>query len=384
MNSDIPRVALLVETSLSVGRDVWKGVSYYMKKNHLWAVYAYPHGLGEPPPQWFEDWEGDGIIARFQNSLMMDAVSSKNVPVVDVLGTCHPPGAALVHVDDDAITDLVFDHLLEKGFQDFAFFGLSGESWSTSRRNRFRDRVSASGRGYDELLLSRNEMLKTEWGTLIGQVSAWIRTLPRPVGLHLCSDVEGLLVQEACRVAGRKVGEDVGLIGVNNDETMCEISYSPLSSVDVDMESVGYQAAALLDEMMAGKPAPAEPVLIPPIGVVARKSSDFLAVQDQGLSKALAYISNHCAESLSLDDIAQQAGLSRSALQRKFRSHLHKTAFDEVTSARIKKALGLLQTDLSVEEIAEKSGFGYAQTMGRIFQKHLGKSPKNFRRWDRK
>ncbi len=383
MASEMPRVALLIETSLYVGRGILAGVSHYIKKHEPWAVYAFPHGLDQPPPQWFDRWQGDGIIARIQNQSIADAVASKNVPVVDVLGVCSVPNSALVHVDDPAIAEMAADHLIDNGFREFAYFGLAKENWSLARELAFKERVTSTGGSCETMLLSRQVMENTDWVIQVEQVADWIKTLPQPVGIMLCSDVEGLLVQEACRAAGRVIGRDIGLVGVGNDRTLCELSHPPLSSVDVDIESVGYQAAALLDSLIAGAPMPKEPNFIKPSYVMARKSSDFVAVDDPLLARALEYISEHYAEPIELEDIAKNAGFSRSVLQRRFRDHLNHSVFDHVTSVRIRRAIDLLQTDLAIDEIAELSGFSYAQTMGRVFRRKLGKSPKHYRRWDR-
>ncbi|WP_018968576.1 xylose operon transcription regulator XylR [Rubritalea marina] len=380
---DVPRVALIVETSLSVGQGILMGISDYVKKYGPWSVYAFPHALDQAPRQWFKHWKGDGIIARLQNEEIREAVMDKGVPVVDVLGVCRPPEAALVHVDDNAISVMVAEHFIEQRFREFAYIGLEKENWSVNRERSFRTRVEEARGGYRSLLLSRETFEQTAWDELVELVANWIAKLPVFTGIMLSSDAEGLLVQEACRRAERIVGQDIGLVGVGNDPTLCNLNNPPLSSVDVDIESVGYQAASLLDSMMAGKQGPNEPLWIMPRRVIARKSSDFVASPDEDLARALQYISSHYAESLSLDTIARHSGLSRSSLQRKFRQILNRTVFEEVTLARVRAAMELLQTDISIDEIAELTGFGYAQSMGRVFRKKLGHSPKHYRRWDR-
>jgi LacI family transcriptional regulator len=374
------RVALLIETSLSSGQDILMGIGRYAREHSNWSIYAQPHDLSQPPPKWFENWEGDGIIARLQNDHIVRAVKDKGVPVVDVLGVKYQQDTPLVHVDNRAIAALAAEHLLDRGFRDFAFFGLEKENWSVERQNGFREYLADRGFTNSELIMSRKMLDDTPWEKLVEQVSEWLQQLSLPVGIMLCSDVRGLLVQEACRKTGRVIGQSVALIGVGNDRTLCELSNPPLSSVEANHIEVGYNAAALLDSMMSGAPLSKMPDPVEPLFVGIRASTDFLAVDDAAVAKAMHYIRNHCDEPLRLDSIARYAGLSRSVLQRRFRKLLNRTVLDEITDVRIHKAIDLLRrSDLSVDEVSYKCGFGYAQNMGRIFRKHLNKSPKHYR-----
>jgi LacI family transcriptional regulator len=379
-NNHSPRVALLVETSLSSGQDILMGIGQYIREHSPWSVYAQPHDLNQPPPKWFDNWSGDGIIARLQNRQIVRAVKNKGVPVVDVLGVRHSENIPLVHVDNRAIAEMAAEHLLDRGFRDFAFFGLKNEYWSVERQSGYMKYLRSRGFSCRELILVRRELEETAWDQLVFMAAEWVDSLPIPVGIMLCSDVRGLLLQEACRKSGRVIGRDVALIGVGNDRTLCELGTPQLSSVEANHIAVGYEAASLLDRMMAGLPPPKKPILIEPLFVGIRASTDFLAVEDAAVAKAIHYIRNHCGEPLRLDNVARYAGLSRSVLQRRFRTLLNRTVLDEITDARIHKALDMLRgTGLSVEDIAEKCGFGYAQNMGRIFRKYLHASPKHYR-----
>jgi len=374
------RVALLVETSLSAGQDILMGVGRYVREHGNWSIYAQPHDLSQPPPKWFENWDGDGIIARLQNDHILGAVKDKGVPVVDVLGVRDQPKIPLVHVNNRAISVMAAEHLLDRGFRNFAFFGLKNEYWSSERQLGFSEYLGSKGFNCSELMFSRRDLNHISWDNLVEKVAEWIADLPQPAGVMLCSDVRGLLLQEACLHAGCVIGRDIALIGVGNDRTLCELSAPRLSSVDANHTEVGYEAAALLDKMISGEKPPADPILIDPLFVGIRTSTDFLAVDDMAVAKAMHYIRNHCAESLRLDSIARYAGLSRSVLQRRFRLLLDRTVLEEITAARIHKAIDLLRrTDLSVESISYKCGFGSAQNMGRVFNKQLNKSPKHYR-----
>jgi LacI family transcriptional regulator len=376
-----PRVALLVETSLSSGQDILLGVGQYIRERGPWAVYQQPHDLSQPPPAWFRHWEGDGIIARLQNGQVVRAVASKRVPVVDVLGVQQQLDIPLLHVDNRAIAEMAAEHLVDRGFTNFAYFGLGDEYWSLEREQGFREYVVE--RGYDShtSLLSRRVLERTPWTKLVGRAAGWLRKLPLPVGIMLCSDVRGLLLREACQTAGLTIGEHVAIVGVGNDRTLCEMSTPSLSSVEANHIQVGYEAAALLDRMMRGAEPPKTPTLVKPWYVAIRESTDFLAVNDTQLAKALHFIRNRCGGRITLNAVASHAGLSRSVLQRRFRALLNRTVHEEITDARIHKAMDLLRrTDLPVDAVADKCGFGYAQNMGRIFRNRFGRSPRHYRR----
>jgi LacI family transcriptional regulator len=374
-----PRVALIVETSLSVGRGILAGVRDYVVQHGRWSIYAWPHGLGQELPQWFKNWKGDGIIARFQNERIRDAVIGKGVPVVDVLGVCPSERAVLVHVNDEAIAEMAARHLWDFGYREFAYLGLQPDNWSLARMEAFKAWVGNRGCACPTLLLNRRDLDRIPWDRLIARIAAWLGGLELPVGLMLCSDVEGLLVVEACRKAGLIVGQNVGLIGVGNDPTLCELTVHPLSSVDVGIQTVGYKAAETLAAMMAGGPAPKEPVRIDPLFVETRASTELPILEDPALARAIQFMRAHCAEPIGVAEIAAHAGSSRSVLQRRFREKIGRTIVEELTGIRLRKALELLRTELTIDEIAERTGFGYPQNLARSFRKHFGKSPKHYR-----
>lgn len=376
-----PRVALLVETSLSSGQDILLGIGQYIREHEPWAVYAQPHDLEQAPPTWFRGWKGDGIIARLQDERIFNAVAAKRVPVVDVLGVHRKQGIPLVHVENTAIAAMAAEHLMDRGFMHFAFLGLSGEYWSEERCDGFTSYLAARKHTCCTHMFSRKVFEHTDWDKLVSRVARWLGGLKLPVGIMLCSDVQGLLVREACQAAGLTIGVQVALVGVGNDRTLCEMSSPTLSSVEANHVQVGYEAAALLDRLMRGRKAPEAPVLIKPWYVAVRESTDFLGVNDDAIARALHYIRSRCERPVGLDAVARQAGLSRSVLQRRFRRLLGRSVHDEVVDARMHKAMDLLRrSDMNIDQVAEQTGFGYAQNMGRVFRQRFGQSPKAYRR----
>ncbi len=376
-----PHVALLVETSLASGRDILRGIARYVRECGPWALYHAPHGLDQAVPGWFRHWKGDGIIARITTPAFARLLKNTGLPVVDVLGMVPRTGFPIAHVDDDAISRLAFEHLSERGFRHFAFIGLAGENWSESRRDAFL--VHARKLNTEPALreFTRRELEETAWEKRQAHLASWLRALPKPVGLMVCSDQHGLDVLEACRRGKIAVPDEVAVVGVDNDEPLCEVCTPPLTSVWPDHLGVGYHAAELLDGLMQGAAAPVCAKRIAPRCVVTRQSSDVLAVDDPAVATALRLIRERACSGASIDEITRAVGTSRSVLQRRFRAVLGETIHDHMITVRIKRALELIATTaLPLPDIAERCGFNHQEYMGAVFRARLGHTPAAYRK----
>lgn len=376
-----PRVALLVETSLASGRDILRGIAKYAREVRTWSLFHEPRGLEESAPRWLADWKGDGIIARVQNPQLAEAVRRTGLPVVDVLAVIEDAGFPIVHVDDAAIGRMAGQHLHERGFRHFGFYGIADENWSTRRRDALRGFLAERKLRLHVLEAARHEAAEPTLDEREDRLAKWILGLPKAVGIVVCSDQRGAELLEACRRAKVHVPDEVAVVGVDNDEPLCEVSQPPLSSVWPDHFHVGYRAAALLDRLMHGQPAPAEPELVPPREVIARLSSDALAIADVNVAKALRFIREHGCEDISVDQVVRCSGLSRSVLQRRFRAVLGTTVHAEILNVRLTHACHLLaETDLTLIDIAERAGFKHQEYMGAVFKSKLQKTPGAYRK----
>lgn len=368
-----PRVALIVETSLASGRDILRGIARYLRAHGPWSIYHEPRALEESVPPWLTQWRGDGIIARIQNQPIADAVVSTGLPVVDVLGLVPGLPVPLVHVDDRAIARLGAEHLLERGFRHFGFCAVEGANWSNTRLEEFEVAVNQAGFDCSICRLPPDTRGLANWETQQDLLTDWVRSLPRPVGVMVCNDPRGQLVLEAARRAGAAVPEQVAVIGVDNDEPLCEISYPPLSSVKPDHHRVGYEGAALLDRMLNGEAKPEAPVYVPPAGLATRLSTDVLAIDDPHVATAVRFIREYACDGIGIDDMVAHVPLSRSTLQRRFRKALGRTIHDEILRVRLRRVEELLvDTDLSLESVADKAGFVHRQYLGEVFKARTG------------
>lgn len=373
-------MALLVETSLGSGRDILRGIAAYVRQNRSWSLFHEPRSLDQSAPRWLANWKGDGIIARIQNQQIAKAVRETGLPVIDVLGIVDTP-FPLVHVDDRAIAQSAAEHLYERGFRRFGFFGIKDENWSERRRDAFQDILATKQYELEVFEASRDELHEIAWEKREDRLAAWVAKLPRPIGVMVSSDQLGCDFLEACRRINASVPDEIAVVGVDNDEPLCEVSQPSLSSVWPDHRAVGFEAASLLDAMMKGNEPPTQPTLIPPRHVVTRRSTDILAIEDSNVAKALKIIRDHGCEDINVDQIVRHSGLSRSVLQRRFRQVLGTTIHGEILNSRLKHACHLLaETDLSLMEIAERSGFKHQEYMGAVFKSKLKKTPGQFRK----
>jgi len=319
-----------------------------------------------------------------ETALAQRLSAALGVPVVDVTLGCGRWAQARICCDCGAAGELAAQHFLERGFHHFAFAGCSNSACSGQCLQGFARVV----RGMDYALASTCDI--AAGGDLWQmcrcaehdrRLSAWLAALPRPVGVMTCSDVVGIMAAEAARAASLRVPEDVAIVGFGDDELLCELASPPLSSVKIPSERMGYEAAALLERLLAGNPAPAAPVTLPPIGVVARASSDLMPFADPVLAAAVRFIRQHAHEGIGVTDVLRQVSVSRRSLERRFRDTLHRSPLDEIKRARIQRARELLGgTDLSLPAVARGAGFANAQWFSVVFRKETGLAPMMYRR----
>ncbi len=371
------RVALIVETSLASGREILRGIARHAREADDWQLFHAARGLQESTPDWLRGWEGEGVIARVHSPELAAVLREIDAPVVDVLGLVPDCDFPLVHVDDALIAAEAARHFQERDFRHFAFFGIAGENWSERRRAGFqaacggRAAVRESPRGPAEASEKS-----------IAALRAWLRELPKPVGIMVASDQRGLLLLEACRAEGLAVPESVSVVGVDNDTTLCEISSPPLSSIRAGHFRVGYEAARLLDGLMAGKVRTgASPTLVPPTGLVARGSSDTRAITDPVVASGVRYLREHLADPVTNDQVARSVGVSRTLFQKRFREAMGETVRECLIRLRLRRARLLIETsDLTLADIAQRSGFRHQEYLGDVFRKRFGVTPGQLRK----
>jgi LacI family transcriptional regulator len=211
-------------------------------------------------------------------------------------------------------------------------------------------------------------------------LARWLRGLPKPVGIMASYDIRGQQVLAACRGAGLAVPDEVAVIGVDNDALLCELASPPLSSVIPNAHRAGYEAAALLDQQMAGKRVAATAHLIAPLGIAARQSTDVLAVDDREVARAVQFIREHACEGINVADVLRAVPLSRRVLEQRFQNLLGRTPREEILQVRLSRVKQLLgETDLPLYLVAERTGFEHVEYLSVVFKRETGRTPSRWR-----
>jgi LacI family transcriptional regulator len=372
------RVALLIESSNAYGRGLLHGVVSYVREHRPWSFYVVEQGRGDPPPTWLANWDGDGIIARIENPKIAQAIVRSRLPAVDVSAARLVPSLPWVETNDISIAKLAAEHLLGRGFKHFGYCGDARFNWSKWRLQHFCDLIRYAGFscGVYQPKETRGEKAEQQ----IAGIAAWLKKLPRPVGIMACYDIRAQQVLVACRTLGLAVPDEVAIVGVDNDELLCDLCSPPLSSVIPNNHQAGYEAARLLDQMMSGVKVAPKPHLIEPIRVAIRQSSDVLAVHDRDIALAMHHIREHACDGINVSDVLKVVPLSRRVLESRFKKLLGITPHEEILRVQLNRVKQLLtETSLSLFEIAGRTGFEHVEYLSVVFKKKVGIPPRHYR-----
>jgi LacI family transcriptional regulator len=381
------RIALLIETSRMSGRDMFRGIAEYSRRFGPWMFYFEERALTALLPQTLRRWSPDGILVRLSGKQLIRQVRKLRIPTVDLDHEYEVKGIPGVAGDPTLIVHQAVEHFRERGFQNFAYYGFAEVLWSELREACFTGELKRQGiiphvfrhraleRGGE---LAAHESQASQYDKALVK---WLHGLPKPVALMACNDMCAYQVLNVCNTDRIAVPEEVAVLGVDNDSILCEICTPPLSSIDGNAAKVGYEAAALLHRMIQGEPPPKRRIFIPPLGVVPRRSTDVLAIQDPDVAEAIHYVRGHALERLQYAKILRDLSLSRNTLESWFRRYLGHSVTREIHLTRIKRIQELLlTTNQSLEAISRQCGFEYVKSMFRIFKKQVGLTPGEYRR----
>lgn len=381
------QVALLVSTDSDYDRKIISGVSRYAREVGNWTIFCEDEHLHKMPS--LGRWQGDGIIVQLENPAIHRLIARLKIPVVGVASLADLSSVldktVCVSTNSQRIGEQGAEHLLECGFDNFAYCGVPAtpqNGWSKERGRTFSGFLIRAGYGCSTY--TGRHRTARQWETLQNHMAAWLQSLKLPVGIMACDDPRARHVLEACRRSGLRVPEDVAVLGVDNDELMCELCHPPLSSIETGIRQVGYEAAAALDGLMAGKQPKRMRTLVPPGRLVARRSTDILTVPHEGVAAALKFIRDHAAEPIQVLDVCRHVGVSRSTLDSHFQRIVGRTTHDEIERVRLNIARSFLEnTDWPLRIIAARSGYRNEQYMCKVLHRALGRTPGQHRQVSR-
>jgi LacI family transcriptional regulator len=285
------------------------------------------------------------------------------------------PGPWHAAISQESICRLALDHFWQRGLRRFAF---CYDTHGARRGELFTALAAEKGAPVHTFKFSP-ELTPAHLRREANRIGEMLCRLQRPIGVLAEDDSCARKVIDCCRLAGLAVPEDVAVLGIDNDDTMCELSRPSLSSVALNSERLGYESAAALDAIFRGTP-PESCVMIEPLGVVVRQSTDLIAIADADLAAAMQYIRQHHRQPVQVDEVVAAACMSRRALEIRFRREVGRSIVAELRRVRLETAMQLLRdTDYKIERISEASGFSSAFYFCQVFRKFIGSSPTEYR-----
>jgi LacI family transcriptional regulator len=363
------------------GQNILLGLSKFVHEHPEWVL----HLVQSDSPILEEDlrgWNPDGVISGIVDLPLDVKEAHYSRPWVSVLAQPNDPEIPFVTIDEDAVGRMAADYFITRQFKHFAYLGNNEHEFSTQRADAFEYALKEKGFScstmlYPTKMYGTNKRRRT---AIDRKKTKWLMKLPKPVAVFACDDWEAFQFIQFCRQQGARVPEEVAVMGVGNDELLCNVSQPPLSSIRNPFEKVGYDAAVLLDRILCGKTVK-KMHFLPPSGLICRKSSDVLRVGDPVLEMALAFIQDHISEPINVADMLKHVQISRTLLERKFQAELGRTPLVEIRRQRVRRAQQLLaDTNLSIANVAAASGFNSDIRFSTVFKKLTGQTPSDFRK----
>ena len=385
MSKKIKRVAILVESSRAFGRGLIQGISSFALTQDDWQLCYREATLEMGIAEWLEDWKGDGIIARPRSLQDVKALERSGIPTVDLLGEVGHSRLTTIVPDNLAIAQLAVDFLIRAGFKQLAFCGYPGIRFSDEREKAFVQEAQQQGLVVNCYMSggqrSSDIPLRETWSSgREDELREWLRGLEQPVAILACNDVRALELSSVCRVEGIHVPESVSILGIDDDELICEMSHPPLSSIQPDLAQQGAAGAEALLQIMKGGRPDFRRLTVPPIKIVERPSTDVLVSDDERIIASLRFVRENYHRSIGADDVADHIGVSRSLLDQIYKSKLGFTVSQEIRRLRLSRVKHLLRhSDLTLVEIARCTGFSSSTSLSHFFKSFSGMSPGVFR-----
>ena len=379
------KLILLSDFSEEYGKNLLRGINRYSKDHGPWtfckmpAYYRETNGI-DGLLQWAKEWEADGIIGQFYNDEEVKKFTRAGIPVIaqdfkerftdipNITGAYYETGK------------LAAEYFLKKGFKNFAFYGFNNIVWSRERAEGFEDRIQEAGYTVNHYQLKDSKTVDL-WYYKPSALSDWLKSLPKPIALMSCDDNQGHHITEAARHAGIRIPDEVAVLGVDNDEMICDLSDPALSSIELDTEKGGYEAARLMEKMIRNKVLSAPDVIVKPTQVVTRHSTDVFASKDKYVVNALKYIHGNLDKNLKVDQVLKEVPLSRRSLEKRFMLTTGYPVYEYIYNQRIEKfTQKLLETDMTIFEIALDLGLSDSKNIARQFKQIKGVTPMEYRR----
>lgn len=368
-----------IDPSISYFRSIIRGFIIYNRTHKVFTVLGGGRNFTSADSI-LREADIKALIGSFASMAQQEEVRKSTLPAINISNREPDNSLPSVLSDDVAVGRLAAQHFLDKGFRNFGYLGFTGHQYSTERHRGFREELESQNRPvhYSEpptIDISRWRLHMPDEA-----VDQWLLACPKPIAVFCAADDNARFLIDACLHLGISIPDEVAILGVNNDEMLCDLAEVPISSVELGGERIGYEAAALLHRILKGEPAPKEPILVKPNKIVSRHSTNILSVEDPKVAMAMRYIQENADRPISVTDVLKAVGMSRRALEKRFQKVAGRSPYAEILRNHIERAKELLiQTDMPIAEIAPLSGFSEARELSVMFKKKTGMTPQSFR-----
>ena len=378
------RIALLFNANKVYDRQIIAGIGDYLKSTRVvWDLFMEEDFLSRTVG--IQHWRGDGIIADFDDPTVIEALAGLRIPIVAIGGSYadesqYPARVPYVATDNIKLVRLAYDHLIEQGLQRFAFYGLpplSGNRWALERELAFcRMLVEDELEG---MVYRGSPTSAGGWGRALEDMLAWVRSLPKPIGIITVTDARARQLLQACVLADVPVPDQIAIVGIDNDPMVQLLNRISLTSVIQGAEEMGRRAAQLLHQMLHGGDHSATRIVVAPVGVSVQASSLHQPLKSQHVMRALHYIRQFAHLGIKAEQVAQYVNVSRSLLEEHFKRELKKTVHEVVLEQKLERACGMLKDkSISLSEVAVRCGFTSVQYMYTVFRREHNCTPREF------
>lgn len=378
------KIILLLDFTEEYNKNLLRGIIRYSKDFGPWMFSRMPIYYRETIGidgiiKWAKEWGAKGIIGQLHSNSEMWKFEEAGISVIAQDFEERFKDIANISGDYRETGRMGAEYFLKKGFKHYAFYGFRNIVWSRERAEGFEERIKEGGYSinYFEHKNSRSMDL---WYYKPSVLSRWLKSLPKPIALMACDDNQGLHISEASRHAGIKIPEDVAVLGVDNDENICFLSDPPLSSINLDVEKGGYEAARLMHKMLQGEKTKYD-IIVRPTTIITRESTDIYSSHDKQIVEALKFIHANIDKNLSVNQVLQEVPLSRRSFEKRFLQTTGYPIYKYIYHLRIEKFVEkLLETDLTITEIAHGLGLNDTKNITRLFKQLKGMSPLEYRK----
>ena len=383
------RVLIVSDFTESFSHKMLAGIVDYSRRKEQWIVRRMPPSykaqIGiQGLIRIAKEWDIDAVIGQFEPTDEVSLFAKHGI--VAIAQDYKKRFSTIPNITGDYVGTgrMAARFFIDRGFRNYGFFGFNDVCWSDERCDGFRQEVEAAGFG-DSFYAYRMQDIDMLWYYQRNRLREWLQMIPKPIAIMACDDNQGANLVEACHSAGIKIPSEVSVMGVDNDESLCSLGSTTLTSIQVDIEEGGRQAAALVERLVEDPHAPVRDIVLKPVKIVGRLSTAAFATTDQQILRALLFIHRNVRKKISVRDVMAEAALSRRLLERRFKDITGKTLYEYITDQKLKCFAEQLQdTDDQVMSIALSLGENDTKSISRRFKQLYGCTPLQWRAQNRK